>query len=179
MKILEKEFVMNADKTGNQSFVQLRKENGVALYERKRSDGTHFGYEVFVVKTIKAGTPLPGGKKVEMDYEQYPGAAQWGKTAWSPATLDAAEEKFDQLVDKLKSEAGQPKRRGRKSKTPAVIALPKGKFTMRMLIENTGLTQPVLYLRLQALIKEGKVVEVGRVKSESGRGRAQVVYRSK
>ena len=178
MKTLEKEFVMNADKTGNHTFKQLRKEDGVALYERVRPDGSHFDYEVFVVKTVKAGTALPGGKKVEEDYEQYPGAAQWGKTAWSPASLGAAEEKFDQLVAKLKSEAGLPKRRGRKSKAPASITLPKGKFTMKVLIEKTGLTQPVLYLRIKALMQAGKVVEVGRVKSESGRGRAQVVYKA-
>jgi hypothetical protein len=178
MKALQTEFVANNDKVGNTTFKQLRKENGVALYQRLKGD-RHFCYELFIIKTIKAGTPLPGGKKVEEDYEQYPGAAQWGKTAWSAASIDIAEDKFDQLVKKLKSEAGQPKRRGRKSKLPQTIVLPKGEFTMKMLIADTGMTQPVLYLRLQALIKSGAVVEVRRERPEGGRGRATVVYRSK
>ena len=176
MKKLETEFVKNCDSVGNTTFKQLRKQDGVALYERFKGDN-HFCYEVFVVKTIKAGTPLPGGKKVEEDYEQYPGAAQWGKTAWSPKTLDKAEDMFDKLVKKLKSEEGQPKRRGRKSKT-VNLALPSGEFTMKMLITETGLTQPVLYVRLQKLLKENKVKEVGRVKPEGGRGKAMVVYQT-
>jgi hypothetical protein len=177
MKTLEKEFVMNADATGNQTFRQLRKDSGVALYERIRSDNSHFGYEVFVIKTVKAGKKLPGGKVVEEDYERYPGAHVWGKTAWSPKTLSDAEDKFDELVAMVKSEEGQPKRRGRKSKKVNLV-LPKGDFTMKMLIAETGLTQPVLYVRLQKLIKDGAVKEVARVKSEGGRGKAAVVYQT-
>lgn len=177
MKTLEKEFVMNADATGNHTFRQLRKDHGVALYERIRPDNSHFGYEVFVIKTVKAGKKLPGGKVVEEDYERYPGAHVWGKTAWSPKTLDDAETKFDELVAMVKSEVGQPKRRGRKSKKVSLV-LPKGDFTMKMLIAETGLTQPVLYVRLQKLIKDGTVKEVGRVKAEGGRGKAAVVYKT-
>lgn len=176
MKKLETEFVKNCDSVGNTTFKQLRKQDGVALYERLKGD-EHFCYEVFVVKTIKAGTPLPGGKKVEEDYEQYPGAAQWGKTAWSPKTLDKAEDMFDKLVKKLKSEEGQPKRRGRKSKTVNLV-LPSGNFTMKMLIAETGYTQAILYPRLQKLLKEGVVVEVDRTKPENGRGKAMVVYKA-
>lgn len=178
MKLLQKEFTMNADRSGEQLFKQLRKDGGVALYERLK-DGKHYDYEVFVIKTIAAGTPLPNGKKVEETYEQYPGAAVWGKSAWSPATLEQANAMFDNLVVKLRSEAGQPKRRGRKSKITKEIVLPRGKFTMKALITKTGLTQPVLYLRLQKLIKTGKVIEVGRIKTDTGRGRQVVVYKAK
>ena len=34
MKKLEKKFVMNADKVGNNNFVQLKRSDGVAMYER-------------------------------------------------------------------------------------------------------------------------------------------------
>lgn len=177
MKLLEKEFICNADSTGNHTFRQLRKDNGVAMYERIRPDNSHFGYEVFVIKTVKAGKKLPGGKVVTEDYERYPGAHVWGKTAWSPKTLGEAEAKFDELVAMVKSEAGQPKRRGRKSKKINLV-LPKGEFTMKMLIAETGLTQPVLYVRLQKMIRDGTVKEVGRQKSETGRGKAAVVYQT-
>ena len=178
MKILSTEFTMNADKCGNEVFRQMRKSDGVAMYQRIRTGG-RYGYEVFIIKTIKAGTALPGGKSVAEDYEQYPGAAQWGKTAWSPGSRGAANAKFDALVKRLRSEVGQPKRRGRKATAATTFVVPVGKFTMKMLIEQTGMTQPVLYVRLQKLIKEGKVVEVDRVRTETGRGRLAVVYQTK
>jgi len=178
MKTLSTEFTMNADKCGEQIFRQMRKSDGVAMYQRIRRDG-NYGYEVFIIKTIKAGTALPGGKSVAEDYEQYPGAAQWGKTAWSPRGRGAADEKFDALVKRLRSEVGQPKRRGRKATASSKFVVPSGKFTMKMLIEQTGMTQPVLYIRLQKLIKEGKVVEVDRVRTETGCGRLAVVYQTK
>jgi hypothetical protein len=179
MKSLSTEFTCNADKCGEQVFRQMRRSDGVAMYQRIRPDGGIKGYEVFIIKTIKAGTALPGGKSVAEDYEQYPGAAQWGKTAWSPGSEAAADEKFDALVKRLRSEVGQPKRRGRKATAATTFVVPAGKFTMRMLIEQTGMTQPVLYIRLQKLIKEGKVVEVDRVRTETGRGRLAVVYQTK
>ena len=179
MKILSTEFTMNADKCGNEVFRQMRRTEDVAMYQRIRTGGIVKGYEVFIIKTIKAGTALPGGKSVAEDYEQYPGAAQWGKTAWSPGSEAAADEKFDALVKRLRSEVGQPKRRGRKATTSSKFVVPSGKFTMKMLIEQTGMTQPVLYIRLQKLIKEGKVVEVDRVRTEGGRGRLTVVYQTK
>jgi hypothetical protein len=179
MKSLSTEFTCNADKCGEQVFRQMRRSDGVAMYQRIRPDGGIKGYEVFIIKTIKAGTALPGGKSVAEDYEQYPGAAQWGKTAWSPGSEAAADEKFDALVKRLRSEVGQPKRRGRKATAATTFVVPSGKFTMRMLIEQTGMTQPVLYIRLQKLIKDGKVVEVDRVRTETGRGRLAVVYQTK
>lgn len=179
MKILSTEFTMNADKCGNEVFRQMRKSDGVAMYQRIYLDGRIKGYEVFIIKTIKAGTALPGGKSVAEDYEQYPGAAQWGKTAWSPGSEAAADEKFDALVKRLRSDVGQPKRRGRKATAATTFVVPSGQFTMKMLIEQTGMTQPVLYIRLQKLIKEGKVVEVDRVRTETGRGRLAVVYQTK
>lgn len=157
----------------------MRRSDGVAMYQRIRPDGSSHGYEVFIIKTIKAGTALPGGKSVAEDYEQYPGAAQWGKTAWSPPGAAAADVKFDALVKRLRSEVGQPKRRGRKATAATTFVVPSGKFTMKMLIEQTGMTQPVLYIRLQKLIKEGKVVEVDRVRTETGCGRLAVVYQTK
>ena len=81
MKKLQKEFTANYDKVGNNKFVQLRKEDGVAMYERLNMDGTHRIYEVFIVKVVEKGTPLPGGNKVQETYEQYPGCAAFGRYA--------------------------------------------------------------------------------------------------
>ena len=186
MKSLEKVFVCNADKCGDNKFIQLKIEDGIALYERQNMDGRTLGYEVFVVKTILAGAALPGGNFVKETYESYPGSGSFGKTAFFCVHLDRAETVFKQLVKKLKvntqakledsiANPGKAKKRGRIAKKLNVV-LPSVKFTMGALIESTGLTQPTLYVYIQKLIKTGKVMEVGRIKSESGRGKPAVVY---
>ena len=40
MKKLQKEFTGNYDKVGMNKFVQIKKENGVAIYQRFNTDGT-------------------------------------------------------------------------------------------------------------------------------------------
>ena len=188
MKKLQKEFTANYDKVGNNKFVQLRKENGVAMYERLNMDGTHRSYEVFIVKVVEKGTPLPGGNKVQETYEQYPGCAAFGRTAHDCKTMDVAETRFAELVEKVKASAeakeeaaktGQPIRRGRKSNPKtATVTVPTGKFTMKMLISEYQLPQPTLYLIVKKWIADAKVSIVDSVKNESGRGKPALVYQA-
>ena len=67
-------------------------------------------------------------------------------------------------------------RKSKKKKTD--ITLPDGKFTMKMLVAETGMSQPTLYIMLQNLVKQGVVQEVERVRVEGQRGRNTVVYSS-
>ncbi len=87
MKKLQKEFTGNYDKVGMNKFVQIKKENNVAIYQRFNTDGSHRSYEVFIVKDVPKGAPLPNGKTVEESYEQYPGANAFGKTAATAAVM--------------------------------------------------------------------------------------------
>ena len=50
MKKLEKSFVMNADKVGDNTFTQIKREGQVAIYQRTDMDGEHRSYEVFIIK---------------------------------------------------------------------------------------------------------------------------------
>jgi hypothetical protein len=187
MKKLEKEFSGNYDRVGINKFVQLRKENGVAMYERFNTDGTHRGYEVFIIKTVPKGAPLPNGKTVEESYESYPGSSQFGKTAYDCRTMAQAEERFDQLVQKVKDsveakeeaiKTGKPNkgRRGSANKKTVVIPEKGSKFNMRLLITNTGLTQPVLFSIVKEWEKNGLIKINGYIKAEGGRGRPSIEY---
>jgi len=49
---------------------------------------------------------------------------------------------------------------------------------MKMLVAETGMSQPTLYIMLQNLVKQGVVQEVERVRVEGQRGRNTVVYSS-
>lgn len=187
MKKLEKEFSGNFDKVGLNKFVQLRKENGVAIYQRFNTDGTPRSYEVFIVKTVPKGAPLPNGKVVEESYEQYPGSNAFGKTAYDCRTLAQAEERFDQLVIKVKDsveakeeaiKTGKPNKGRRGSANKKTVTIPEkgSKFNMKFLITNTGLSQPVLFSIVKNWEKDGLIKINGYIKAEGGKGRPSIEY---
>ena len=188
MKSLQKEFTGNFDRVGNTKFIQRKKENGVAIYERQNMDGSFRSYEVFVVKVIEKGTALPGGNSVQETYEQYPGCAAFGKTAYDCKTIDSAEERFDELVKKVKCsndakeesiKTGVPVKRGRKAsvKMNVKMTLKKdSKFTINMLTTYTGVN--IVYIRkaVNEWLESGVITISGVVKSESGRGKPSTEY---
>ena len=188
MKKLQKEFTANYDRVGNTKFVQIKKENGVAIYERQNMDGSLRSYEVFVVKVVEKGTPLPGGNSVQETYEQYPGCAAFGKTAYDCKTIDQAEKRFDELVKKVKDSAdakeeavksGKPVKRGRKAsaKMDVKMSLNKGtKFTISMLSTYTGVDTVYIRKAVNEWLSSGVITVSGVVKSESGRGKPSTEY---
>ena len=174
MKKLQKEFTGNFDRVGNTKFIQIKKENGVAIYERQNMDGSTRSYEVFIVKVVPKGTALPGGNTVQETYEQYPGCAAFGKTAYDCKTIDRAEERFAELVEKVKASADAKE----EAVKTATVNVPSGKFTMKMLISEYELPQPTLYLIVKKWIAEAKVGVVDSVRNESGRGKPALVYQA-
>jgi hypothetical protein len=188
MKKLQKEFTANYDRVGNTKFIQLKKENGVAIYERQNMDGSFRSYEVFVVKVIEKGTALPGGNSVQETYEQYPGCAAFGKTAYDCKTIDSAEERFDELVKKVKSindakeesiKTGVPVKRGRKSNTKIDVKMTlkkDSKFTINMLTTYTGVDSVFIRKAVNTWLADGVITISGTVKNESGRGKPSIEY---
>ena len=188
MKTLQKEFTGNFDRVGNTKFIQLKKENGVAIYERQNMDGSTRSYEVFIVKVIEKGTALPGGNSVQETYEQYPGCAAFGKTAYDCKTIGSAEERFDELVKKVKCsndakeesiKTGVPVKRGRKAitKMDVKMTLKKdSKFTISMLNTYTGVNTVYIRKAVNEWLESGVITVNGTVKPESGRGKPSIEY---
>ena len=188
MKKLQKEFTGNFDRVGNTKFIQLKKENGVAIYERQNMDGSTRSYEVFIVKVIEKGTALPGGNSVQETYEQYPGCAAFGKTAYDCKTIASAEERFDELVKKVKCsndakeesiKTGVPVKRGRKASTKMNVKMTlkkDSKFTINMLNTYTGVNTVYIRKAVNEWLESGVITISGVVKSESGRGKPSTEY---
>ena len=185
MKKLEKQFVMNADKVGDNKFIQVKRTDDVAMYRRERLNGEVKGYEVFIVKRRYKGDPLPGGQVEKEDRECYPGANAFGKFAYDCRTEEAAEERYEQMIRKAKdsqdakeeaARTGKPNK-GRRSKAKVDVQPPTGKrFTMKFLVSSTGYNQPQLYPVVRQWLTEGKVTVVGKERAEGGRGKPAVVY---
>lgn len=185
MKLLEKEFTQNADKRGNNKFVQVKRNDTAAIYRRYAMDGRPLEFEVFTIR--QAGGCEIFGKHYDR-YEAYPGAAAFGKTAWSTPFEDRANEIFEMLtkgdkpgqstepsVVRVKNVGGK---RGRKRVVRLAVVLPKKKFCMKELLSlNTTWSHPTLYFELRRMIKAKKVVEADRV--SMGRGRPTVFYKAK
>jgi hypothetical protein len=188
MKKLQKEFTGNFDRVGNTKFIQLKKENGVAIYERQNMDGSTRSYEVFIVKVIGKGTALPGGNSVQETYEQYPGCAAFGKTAYDCKTIASAEERFDELVKKVKCsndakeesiKTGVPVKRGRKASTKMNVKMTlkkDSKFTINMLNTYTGVNTVYIRKAVNEWLESGVITINGTVKSENGRGKPSIEY---
>jgi hypothetical protein len=188
MKKLQKEFTGNFDRVGNTKFIQLKKENGVAMYERQNMDGSFRSYEVFVVKVVEKGTALPGGNSVQETYEQYPGCAAFGKTAYDCKTIDTAEARFEELVKKVKVstdakeesiKTGVPVKRGRKASVKMNVKMPlnKGsKFTISMLSTYTGINTVYVRKAVNEWLNDGVISVNGSVKNETGRGKPSTEY---
>ena len=188
MKTLQKEFTGNFDRVGNTKFIQLKKENGVAIYERQNMDGSTRSYEVFIVKVIEKGTALPGGNSVQETYEQYPGCAAFGKTAYDCKTIGSAEERYDELVKKVKCsndakeesiKTGVPVKRGRKASTKMNVKMTlkkDSKFTINMLNTYTGVNTVYIRKAVNEWLESGAITVSGVVKSESGRGKPSIEY---
>lgn len=187
MKDIPEKFVKNCDLVGNNTFIQIKKEGNVYMYRRERMDGTVKSYEVFLGKFIAKGTPLPGGAVEKEDRIQYPGSAQFGKTAYDCRTISQAEERFDQLVIKAKDSADAKEeaaktgirnrgRRGTSKKIKLDMTLNKGtKFTAKFLMTVLGVTQPVLFPIIKQWEKDGVIKVNGSVKAE-GKGRPSTEY---
>lgn len=188
MKKLQKEFTGNFDRVGNTKFIQIKKENGVAIYERQNMDGSTRSYEVFIVKVIEKGTALPGGNSVQETYEQYPGCAAFGKTAYDCKTIASAEERFDELVKKVKCsndakeesiKTGVPVKRGRKASTKMNVKMTlkkDSKFTINMLNTYTGVNTVYIRKAVNEWLESGVITINGTVKSENGRGKPSIEY---
>ena len=188
MKKLQKEFTGNFDRVGNTKFIQIKKENGVAIYERQNMDGSTRSYEVFIVKVIEKGTALPGGNSVQETYEQYPGCAAFGKTAYDCKTIGSAEERFDELVKKVKCsndakeesiKTGVPVKRGRKASTKINVKMTlkkDSKFTINMLSTYTGVDSVFIRKAVNTWLADGVITISGTVKNESGRGKPSIEY---
>jgi hypothetical protein len=207
MKLLPQSFVKNYDKMGDNTFTQVKMVPTVTLnayiYRRERMDGSFVAFEVFVAKRRFKGQPLPGGLFEEEDREQYPTANNFGFTAKETKSMIQAEKFLAEFVEKMQAKEDKKngvkvveddgfmealtakmnlpkKQRGRKRKERPAIVYPTGnQWLMKDLLAiNNGWNQPLAYVQLQKDLQAGLVVEVARIKSASGRGRAAVAYKT-
>ncbi len=111
MILLETEFKSSSGGFGNspQKYTQLKRTTktdgtkNAAVYSVTGPNGRIRGYEVFAIGIIKKGTPN-FDKVYEDDTEIYPGSSAFGRTpAWFVVTLERAQQRFDELVEKFKA----------------------------------------------------------------------------
>ena len=122
-KPIKTEFRWTGDGYGNASarlFKQVKRVGDIAMYSRTaEKTGHQDGYEVIRISRHNGYTL--GGQYVE-PAETYPGASQFGKSAWSCCNLEQAERLFAEKVAEaaklkaLEASGNAPKRRGRPRK---------------------------------------------------------------
>ena len=208
MKLLDTSIETNADCMGTMRFVQIEKVETPSLncyiYRREQLDGTFFSYETFIAKRRHKGDKLPGGLVELEDRERFATKNDFGFTAKEAKSLGVAKDFLVEFVAKLKDKEDKkngvgvveedkfsalvataldltPKTRGRKRKERPPLVYPTvNQWLMKDLLKANVAewTQPLVYIQLQKDIADGIVVEIARVKNDSGRGRAMVVYKT-
>lgn len=189
MKTLEQQFTMNADKSGVHTFTQVRRDGNVCIYRRNNTVGKLHSFEVFITKTVKAGSPLPGGGQVLEDYEQYPGASAFGRTAWSINTEKRANDRFAGLLVGVKTpkvetmetteeetELVNVARIIKPQGDRRTIKWPKGPFTQKDLAAFNGIgNYKEVYTDLQRALASG-ILRISKQTKAVTRGRAAKMF---
>jgi hypothetical protein len=204
MRLLETTKVWTGDGLGAQAAVTLTqlKRTPVegapfpaALYRRTQKNGQPGGYEVFIIKVVKAGTPLPGGGMVEESYEQYPTANRFGKIAWAPGGLNRATEIYENLVKGLKpcDEADDvpgenndepltepavtrvPGQRGRAKGIRPQLTVPVMEFSVKELAVANKVDYPIAFTFIKEAI-EGNTIKLVRTERRAARGKETNIY---
>ena len=179
MKLLRTEFVANYDKCGDNKFIQVKLTDKSAVYRREYMDGRLKSFEVFKIKVVEAGAPLPNGKVVEESYVVYPGGQSFGKTAWEYKNLAAAMDKFNELEAVVKQPvvAGVKGKRGRQAVARPDLIFPNSHFTMNDILKlNVLYSKPTMYVTLSKLLANGKLKVVDKIRPSNGRGKAMNVF---
>ena len=173
MKILEKEFVSNVDHCGSHKFVQMKREGDVAVYCRYQSDNAIFGYEVFRIKVVKEGSPLPGGAIVKEDYEVYPSKNSFGKTALYFATCEALN--VDKLITSF-NERFNKEADNDVIKDTSEFVIPGSEFTVKMLMSvNPKKNYNDCYLYLKENLNK-TITQVDKSVKPKGKGKPSNYY---
>jgi len=136
LKILEESFTSKGFK-----LQQVKRDGDVAIYKKQLDDGEseNYHYEVIAIKRHNgyeiAGVKMPPA-------EMYPSDSQWGDWAYTCSTIEDANNRFNQLAEKLKnynetaiSPSGEKRGRGR----PRKINLPNPPAIIKLTPEQMGL----------------------------------------
>jgi len=103
---VQTEYVKNPEGCGKTIFKQLKREGNVCLYSRFHIKRNKIdGYEAVVLRLVKAGTKLRGGKIAESDYESYPNSGTFGRLGYFCTTLEKAESLYNEFLEKQKNKA--------------------------------------------------------------------------
>ena len=191
-------FKMNADKTGEMTFEQVKRTDKVALYKRTYPDGRLHSYEVFEIFIVKAGAKLPNGVVVAEDYEKYCTANS--RNAYFCNSEFRALIRYNELISQiaertiinvadentvsddaetLVSEIVTTGKRGRKPVVRPALVFPTSKtWTMRELVtlNNAHWNQPTAYIELQKLIKTNLIKISGEQNNTGNKGKPAKLY---
>lgn len=101
VKIKENAGVLRASfKKGGKSYKQIDRTSMVAMYEVREGVNTY--YEVFKIKRKKSKkVQLSGGFLEVFEGEAYPSLKHFGNLTYCCKTIEAARDRFEQIVYKL------------------------------------------------------------------------------
>jgi hypothetical protein len=177
---LQKQFITNADSSGDNIFTQLKRTNNVCLYSRVNPEHKNTIYEVIITNTVPKGTVFAkGATPTENDYESYPGGKSWGTKGWTYYGSKNAETKFNLVVKEQSAKKVKRENKANGIEEPSELTeshdIPKGEFT-RVEFATMNCLPPVGVVSqiLKILLDKGIIKESRR--EQRGRGQPTILF---
>lgn len=152
--------------TDPQTYTQIKRTDKSAIYQVSR-DGKINGFEVFLIKILPKGTQI-FAKTQEEDEEKYPSTGTFGKTAWFCATLERANERYEELNNaSVNADAEEEKKEN--------LIIPVGEFSTKDFAESNKIEYPIAFLFIKSAIEENKIKFV-REERRNVKGKPSKIY---
>jgi len=172
---------------------QIKRAADVAMYSVTNKAGKIVSYEVFHIKKRLKGQALPGGLFEAEDREVYPSANSFGKSAWSPGSLENAESIYDNLVngkhvhdnddvedvtitDDVEIQKPTSGRRGRVKGERPSLTIPLAEFSIKELAELNNVDYPIASVFVKEAMMEKSIAFV-KEERRNVKGKATKIYK--
>jgi hypothetical protein len=171
---LETEFVSGVDgysqSPGPLTYKQLQRTDTVALYQRNYADGRIKDFEVFRIKILPKGTKV-FETITEDDQEKYPGASQFGFSAWSLINLSHAIVKYNEICQVVvdKTLAAESKKE---------FIIPVQEFTTGEFAEINSVNYITASNFIKSSVNAGKIIFL-RDEQRNAKGKPSKIFSSK
>lgn len=142
------------------TYTQLNRTATAAVYERSRN-GKVMDYEVFKIKILAKGTKV-FQNITEDDQEKYPGASQFGISAWCCISKAIAMARYVELSKDVVEEKKE-------------LTIPTKEFTVGEFAEQNGMTYANAFLFIKSAAKSGSVKFI-REERRNVKGKASKIY---
>jgi len=145
------------------NYIQLTRNDKVAVYQRSHSDGTIKDFETFLIKILPKGTQV-FQTTTEDDEEKYAATSSFGRIAWSfhgTNGKQAAINKFNELNTAQAVKDDEETNESEVTNSNTTFIFPVGKFSTKDFAETNHCEYITASLFIKSAVNDGTIKSAG------------------